>query len=292
MNGGMGRSVAMFYLFYVQAWLSLAAFARIFGLPLRTATFEDGASAEDMAILERALHSMGSEAVALLKKGMTFKIERANASGNAGSDQFFASYIKLIEESVQMAVLGQTMTSQNGGGSLAKAEVGERSKDMQVRALAFQLSATIRASIVRPMVDLNLGPDRPAPDVWLDVEDGDDIKLLADGLVKLIDRGLPVRAVEVLDRCGLQRPEGMPEDLVLVPLGSWATGNKAANDTEDDASSMARALANVVEQLNGGRDLRVVCDALAPVLGPLGYKVERKRNRAKGDATEETQGAA
>ncbi len=276
-NGGMGRSVAMFYLFYVQAWLSLAAFARIFGLPLRTATYPPGTSPEDIAILEQALHQMGTEAVALMKEGMKFVIERANASGNAGSDQFFANYIKLIEEQVLMAVLGQTMTSQNGS-SLAQAEVHERGKDLQIRALAFQISASWRAHLVRPIVDLNLGPDRPAPQVWLDVEDGDDIKALADGLVKLIDRGLPVKAVEIYDRCGLQRPENVPDDLTLVPLGSWAVSGDAANDKSE---AMGRALAMVAEQLNTGRDVRQIQAAMRPVLAPLGYTIERPKKGAK-----------
>lgn len=272
-NLGLGRGVAMFYLFYNRCMTSYMAMADIFGLPSRLGKYPAHASAEDIEVLREALHSLGSEAVALIKDGMQIELLRANASGNAGSDRFFYDYAMLIEDQVIKLVLGQSMTSSNGGGSLAKAEVAERGKDAQVRALAFQLSAAWRASVVRPFIDINYGTHIEAPHVWLDVEDGDDIKVLAEGLVKLVDRGLPVLAADILDRCGLPIPRDLPDGLLLHPLGGAETSQEVER-TKAKAEQASRLLKMVCEAIDGETRLRDVIRTVGPELAAAGYELK------------------
>lgn len=263
-NGGLSRSVAMFYMFYSNAWLSYAALASIFGLPLRTGQYPDDAEPEDIEELRDALLEMGSDAVALFKQGMEIEVLK-DASGNSGTNNFFNDYIDLLEKQVLIAVLGQNMTSLNNG-SRAQAEVGERGKDLQVRAIAFGLGASWRHDVVGPIVELNIGPGHPLPKVYLDLEDGEDIGRLANGLAPLIDRGLKIRVADLLDRCGFSVPEGMPEDLEMHPDGeSSASG---------DAKELGRVVMQICEVLDSGDQMRTAKKRIGKLVEAVGYSLK------------------
>jgi len=71
---------------------------------------------------------------------------------------------------------------------------------------------------VRPIVDLNLGPQRRYPRIALGLSADNDVKLFADMVAELADRGLRVGQREVLRRLGL--PEPAADELLLEPAAA------------------------------------------------------------------------
>jgi phage gp29-like protein len=67
--------------------------------------------------------------------------------------------------------------------------------------------------LVRPIVDLNMGPQRRYPTIELTLPDDADTKVFAEIVALLADRGLQISQKEVLQRLGLS--PAMPGDAVL-----------------------------------------------------------------------------
>ena len=71
------------------------------------------------------------------------------------------------------------------------------------------------AILVKPIVDLNIGPQRRYPQLQFALPDDQDAKTFADIVAELVDRGLRVGQSAVLDRLGL--PEPAADASVLAP---------------------------------------------------------------------------
>ena len=71
---------------------------------------------------------------------------------------------------------------------------------------ARRLAATLTRDLVKPVVDLNIGPQRHYPKLQFALPDDQDAKTFADIVAELVDRGLRVGQSAVLDRLGLPEP--------------------------------------------------------------------------------------
>jgi phage gp29-like protein len=83
---------------------------------------------------------------------------------------------------------------------------------------ARRLEETLTRDLVKPLVDLNVGPQRRYPRLQLALPDTQDTKLFADMIAELADRGLRVAQKTILDRLGL--PEVQDGEAVLSPAKS------------------------------------------------------------------------
>jgi phage gp29-like protein len=212
LRNGLARLVSWAFMlksFTLQDW---AAFLEVFGMPLRVGKYDDQAGPEEKRTLLRAVRDLGSDAAAIIPKGMEVEfIEAKGGQGNA----VFGAMADYLDKQVSKAVLGQTMTTDDGS-SLAQASVHEDVKIDIKKSDARQLGATINRDLIATYVAFNYGPDVEAPVVSFPVEDPEDIKTMSEALEKLVPMGLRVSMADVRKKVGFAAPAD-DEDVLFPP---------------------------------------------------------------------------
>lgn len=222
--GGLARSALWAWVFKSYALRDWAAFAELYGQPIRIGKYEAGATREDIAVLKRAVFELGSDAGAVIPAGMALEI--VESAAKSASADLYERLIVYLDRQVSKAVLGQTLTTDQGSsGSLAQAKVHDEVRADLMRADARALSATLTRDLIAPLIALNL-PDAPLPLLSLMVEEPEDMAALADQLAKLVPLGLPIPQRWVREKWGI--PEAAPDEPVLgapaMPSAPDATG--------------------------------------------------------------------
>lgn len=116
-RAGVLRVVAWMYLFKNYDLKDWVSFAEIYGLPLRLGKYQPGASEEDKRALMAALVQIGADAAGIIPDGTT--IEFITTEKNS-STNLYEQLARYCDEQISKAVLGQTLTSDSGGGSYLK----------------------------------------------------------------------------------------------------------------------------------------------------------------------------
>ncbi|HBN6946137.1 TPA: DUF935 domain-containing protein [Vibrio cholerae] len=212
-RNGLARLVAVMYMlksFTVRDWW---AFAEVFGIPVRVGKYGANASEGDISTLINAIGRIASDAGAVIPESM--KIDLIETAKGNGGDTLFENMVRWCDEQISKAVLGQTMTADNGS-SQSQANVHNEVRIDIAKWDARQLESCINEFLVKPYIILNWGVQERYPKVRIKVPEPEDLKVLVDSLTPLIDRGLRVSASSVRDKFGLTEPESKEE--VLVPM--------------------------------------------------------------------------
>ena len=214
-RGGLARAAGWAYLFknyVVKDWVT---FTEIFGQPVRVGKYHPGASEQDKQALLRAVSRIGTDAAAIMPESMVIEFTEARQNGSAELYQKFCEY---LDAQVSKAVLGQTLTTEMpaSGGSRAAAEVHESVRRDILNADARRLAATLERDLVRPIVELNMGPQAHYPKIELGLPDDGDVKVFAEIVAMLADRGLRVGQKTILDKLGIA--EASADEAVLGAL--------------------------------------------------------------------------
>ncbi len=258
--GGLARQVAAMHLFKsfaVRDWMS---FAEVFGMPLRIGRYAPNATPEDVQTLREAVRDIGADAAAVLPNTMEIMFERSGMSGLPGSDDFFELLNNWLDSQVSKAVLGQTMSTDDGS-SLSQAQVhNEVRKDIRDADIE-AVQDTLNKYLIRPIVDLNFGPrsrvqDYPRVDIY--EEEKEDLTALAEALTPFIDRGLPVDAAVILDKFGLELPDAGATLLgpPAMPESSGDDGEEPDEQTEENQIKLAGVLRRIVNAAEGTTNMR------------------------------------
>jgi phage gp29-like protein len=275
--GGLARSALWAWVFKSYALRDWAAFAELYGQPIRVGKYEAGATREDIAVLKRAVFELGSDAGAVIPAGMALEI--VESAAKSASADLYQRLIEYLDRQVSKAVLGQTLTTDQGSsGSLAQARVHDEVRADLMRADARALSATIMRDLVRPLIALNL-PDAPMPLLSLMVEEPEDMAALADQLAKLVPLGMPIPQRWVRERWGI--PEAAPNEPVLgapaTPPAPDATGQAAQAAHRRAQSAQAQAAEPTPDAID-----ELVAEALSgwepqmqPMVDPLQALLDR-----------------
>lgn len=244
----------MFKTFTVNDWV---AFAEVYGMPLRIGKYDPAtAGPAEVAKLRRALANIGHDAAAVIPNDMEISIEDGGGRPGTGGGPFL-ELAEYFDKQLSKAVLGQTMTSDDGA-SLSQAQVHKEVQMMIAASDARAMSDRIMESVIVPIVRLNFGEQAPVPEVCIDVSEPEDLAAFTAAVIPWIEKaGLEVSAKQIRDKYGLEEPEdeadtlGAPEPPPAAAPG--APGAKpgagpakpkvAANSVED----VAGATADVVE---------------------------------------------
>lgn len=233
-RGGIARLVATSYMckqFVLSDWMS---FLDMYGLPIRVGKYDANATEEDIATLKKAVAHIGVDGAAALPRSMDIVFEKL--SDGRGSANQFKEAAQWIDQQVSKAVLGQTMTTDDGS-SRAQATVHNDVRLDILEADANELQNTINTQLVKPLIDVNFGVQTAYPKVVIRVPREENITLMVDALEKLVPLGLPVDAHVVLEKLGLPVPDA---DAVLLGAHSdhaQAEANTVAlNSAGDDDS--------------------------------------------------------
>lgn len=137
-RGGLARTVAwawMFKMFSLKDWMS---FLDVYGMPFRLGKYHPNATAAERATLLRAVAGIASDAAAIIPEGMS--IEFIESKGFA--DQPFRNFGEYLDGAIATFVLGQTLTT-GDGGSLGQAKVHNEIRLDLAEDDAFELEVTI-----------------------------------------------------------------------------------------------------------------------------------------------------
>jgi phage gp29-like protein len=206
-RGGIARAAGWSYLFKNYVLKDWITFTEVFGQPLRVGKYHPGATEADKETLLRAVANIGTDAAAIIPESMVIEFTEARQGTSA---ELYRGFCEYLDAQVSKAVLGQTLTTELGraGGSRAAAQVHDTVRRDILAADARRMEATLNRDLVRPIVDLNLGPRERYPRLAFEMPADTDVKAFADIVAELADRGLQVAQRAVLERLGLPEPEG------------------------------------------------------------------------------------
>lgn len=212
-RGGVFRVAAWMYLFKnydVKDWV---AFCEVFGMPLRLGKYNAAASEEDKAQLMRAIYSLGTDAAGIVPDSTVIEFIESNKTTSV---EIYEKLARYCDEQISKAILGQTLTSDSGGGSYAQSKTHDEVRHDLTEADAKALAVTIRRDIIRPLVEYNFGQDVPLPFVTFDCEQTEDQKDTAEIFRTLVcDMGLAVPESHVYKKFNIPKPEA--GEAVLKP---------------------------------------------------------------------------
>ena len=201
-RGGLARAAGWAYLFKNYVLKDWITFTEVFGQPLRVGKYHPGASEQDKQALLNAVSRIGSDAAAIMPESMVIEFTEAHQNGTS---ELYKSFCEYLDAQVSKAVLGQTLTTEmpRSGGSRAAAQVHDAVRRDILNADARRLAATLARDLIRPIVELNMGPQRHYPKIELGLPDDSDVKVFAEIVAMLADRGLRVGQKTILDKLGI-----------------------------------------------------------------------------------------
>ena len=232
-RGALARVCAWAALYKNYTLKDWMRFLDVYGMPVRLGKYSATATEEDKRKLLRALYALGSDAAAVVPASASIEFVQAG-SGMRSGGPVFGEMAEYIDRQLSKAVLGQTMTTDDGS-SLAQARVHEEVRGDILRADARQLAASISRDLIRPLVALNFGADAAAPRLSLPVVEAEDIKTWAETVAVFVDRGLPVSRRQVRDKLGLDEPEGEKDALTIGTDAAKHPENTNAGEVETAA---------------------------------------------------------
>lgn len=220
-RAGVLRVVAWMYLFKnydLKDWIS---FCEVFGMPLRLGKYAQGASDEDKASLMRALVQIGTDAAGIIPDGTTIDFITTEKTSSTDLYERLARY---CDEQISKAILGQTLTSDSGGGSFAQSKTHNEVRHDLTVADCKALAATLRRDLIKPLVFFNFGENRRIPYLRYDCEEAGDLKETAEIITTLVQgTGLKVPTSYLYKKFSIPKPEAGEE--IALPVTAAQTQN-------------------------------------------------------------------
>lgn len=204
-RNGILRVVSWMYLFKNYDIKDWVAFCEVFGMPLRLGKYSAAASDDDKKALMQALYSLGSDAAGIVPD--TTLIEFIE-SQKTTSIEIYEKLARYCDEQISKAVLGQTLSSDSGGGSYAQGKVHNEVRHDLTAADAKALAVTVRRDIIRPLVEYNFGHDINIPFFGFDCQESEDQKETVEVYKTLVcDMGLKVPESHIYKKFNIPEPE-------------------------------------------------------------------------------------
>lgn len=204
-RNGILRIVSWMYLFKnydVKDWV---AFCEVFGMPLRLGKYSAAASEEDKKALMEAIYSLGSDAAGIVPDSTMIDFIESQKTTSA---EIYEKLARYCDEQISKAVLGQTLSSDSGGGSYAQGKVHNEVRHDLTVADAKALAVTIRRDIIRPLVEYNFGYDVKIPFFTFDCQEAEDQKETVNIYKTLVcDMGLKIPESHIYKKFNIPKPE-------------------------------------------------------------------------------------
>jgi phage gp29-like protein len=210
-EGGLLRASAVLYLAQNLSFKDWLVYSQIAGMPVRVARYDAGTSDADRQQLVRMLEALGTDAVAVLSKGVELQFHDAAKTG----ERPYQPLQDYCNTEVTILWLGQHLTTDlRSEGSRAAAEVHDRVReDLLVHDIAAE-ARTIRRDVLTPMVRAWFGETVAVPHFRRSLVQSVDTRVLADTLAVAVDRlGIEVPRAWAHQALGIPQPR--PEEAVL-----------------------------------------------------------------------------
>lgn len=222
-RAGILRVVAWMYLFKNYDLKDWVSFAEIYGLPMRLGKYQPGASDADKRALMRALVQIGADAAGIVPDGTSIDFITTEKSG---SIDLYERLARFCDEQISKAVLGQTLTSDSGGGSYAQSKTHNEVRHDLIVADCKALAATLRRDLIRPLCLFNFGESQRIPKIRFDCEESEDLLQTANILGALVEKtGLRVPVSYIYKKFSIPEPEDGEE--IAAPRANAGMGAAA-----------------------------------------------------------------
>lgn len=219
-RAGIMRVVSWMYLFKNYDLKDWVSFCEVFGMPLRLGKYDASASEADKAALMEAIINLGTDAAGIVPS--TTSIEFID-SNKVSSVEIYEKLARYCDEQISKAILGQTLTSDSGGGSYAQSKTHDEVRHDLTVADAKSLAVTIRRDIIRPLVEFNYGTNVQIPFFGFDCHEVEDQKSIVEIYKTLTcDMGLEIPKSHIYKKFNIPKPETGEEILKPVPTGPTA----------------------------------------------------------------------
>ena len=204
-RAGVLRVISWMYLFKNYTLKDWVSFCEVFGMPLRLGKYDASASDADKAALMEAIINLGTDAAGIVPS--TTSIDFID-SQKTSSVEIYEKLARYCDEQISKAVLGQTLTSDSGGGSYAQSKTHNEVRKDLTAADANALENTLRRDLIRPLVEFNFGVGTPIPTLQFQTEDSDDLKEVSEIYKALAcDMGLEIPKSHLYKKFGIPKPE-------------------------------------------------------------------------------------
>ena len=226
-SGGLAFLIAFSYMcssYTIKDWL---AFAEVYGQPIRVGRYGPQATEEDKRILKAAVANIGSDAAAILPDAM--RLEFIETIRQTKGD-LFKDLAEWLDKKKSIAVLGQTMTTEEGG-SYGQAYVLNEVRHDILESDAEELSDTLNRDLVIPFVLLNFGPQEVYPRVTFPVPKPEETEKLVKSIATLVPFGFRVPQSIIRKKLGLPEPAEGAELLTPAAQTTPTAQNAAFSGT-------------------------------------------------------------
>jgi phage gp29-like protein len=212
---------AMAKAYALKDWL---AFLEVYGQPVRIGRYPATASEDEVSSLFAAISAIGSNFSAVLPEQLQLELVNAHTGGNDA----FLRMAEYIDAQLSKAVLGQTMTTDDGS-SLAQAKIHNEVRLDLVEADGRAIAGAINSQLVPLLISLNFGEQARYPTIIIAPERSDDLVALSQALDPMLRAGLRVAASEIRERFRLREPEE-GEEVLAAPAPSAAAPGDDVGD--------------------------------------------------------------
>ena len=212
-RSGLARLVAMTFLYKHLAIKDWNRFLAVYGMPVRMGKYGTNATAQDKATLRRAVRNIMGDGSAIIPESMQLEFMQSGGSHGQGATAY-NDIADFLNKEISKAVLGQTMTSEDGS-SHSQATVHNEVRNDIIVADARRLCACIVQQLIRPWLILNYGTTDAMPKITLPQEEIEDQTALANNLATLHNMGVPLSVSQIQDKFNLKAPDSDDDTLRL-----------------------------------------------------------------------------
>lgn len=222
-------------------------YSEVHGSGTRIGRSPAAATAEERQRFRDDLANLGSDAAIVVPDGWNVELLEAKV----GSGEVFDKLISWADKAISISILGQNLTTDVEGGSLAAAEVHERVRYDLVQADTEVLATALHDEVVAWWAEFNLGSRElaPWPD-WDAAPPSDELAVAgalsarADALLTLstaqAQTGLPIDWAALAAQLRIPLIEGAPMAPPRFPTERLAGLRLASGDSLDSARGFAR----------------------------------------------------
>jgi len=208
-GNGLGRELYWPWWFKkngIRLWLM---FCDKFAAPTVAGEYDPGASPDDQMKLLSAAQAVHSNSAVVYPKGMSLSLIEAARSGSITT---YRELTEFMNTEMTIGILGQTATTTGTPGKLGNEDAQENVKDDIVKADADALCEyfNAREGVVRWLVDYQFPGHGRYPKIWIDCEEEEDKKTLAERDDKL--SSAMARSGARLSKSYYVRTHGLQED--------------------------------------------------------------------------------
>lgn len=236
-----GKVRALYVPWLLRQWAQRDAgrYSEVYGNPFRVGYTPLSADKEDKDRFIKELAKVGTESVIRLPQAIDgqagFDVKLVEATGKG-----FEGFIQLVKEqstNIAISLLGQNLSTEVKGASLAAARVHENVRGDLLQADADALSQCLREQVLGPWASYNFGSPELAPTPCWKTEPeedkkstGDAFKSVGDGLVSLRASGAKPDVDTILERLGI--PVTAPSEEPPPPQPTLPPGAPMPKKTE------------------------------------------------------------